>query len=292
VPRGDLAAAIYGALGDTTETIFGDSIARIDQTVEDVRVTFDRHAPRTFDLVVGADGLHSRVRELVFGPEHQFERYLGIKVAAFEATGYRPRDELVYMMYPQVGREVSRFSMRHDKTMFLFTFADPDPTSPVDLAGQKALLRERFANGGWECPRILDALEATPELYFDRVSQIEMPTSWANGRVTLVGDAAFCVSLLGGQGSALAMTAAYLLAGELHRADGRYQDAFAEYQRWFRPFVSMKQRAARRFAGGFAPKSQLSLLLRNRLFGLLSIGWIADLIAGREFRDRIALPDY
>ena len=119
-----------------------------------------------------------------------------------------------------------------------------------------------------------------------------MNESWANGRVTLVGDAASCVSLLGGQGSALAMTAAYILAGELHRAEGRYQNAFAQYQQLFGPFVSMKQRAARRFASGFAPKSRLSLFLRNRLFGLFSIGWIARLIAGREFRDRIALPDY
>jgi hypothetical protein len=82
------------------------------------------------------------------------------------------------------------------------------------------------------------------------------------------------------------------LAGELHRAEGRHQDAFAEYQRVFGPFVSMKQRAARRFAGGFAPKSVVSLFLRNKLFSLLSVGWIANLIAGREFSDRIALPNY
>jgi 2-polyprenyl-6-methoxyphenol hydroxylase-like FAD-dependent oxidoreductase len=291
LPRGDLAAAIYGALGGKVETIFDDSIIRIDQSVQDVRVTFERQGPRTFDLVVGADGLHSRVRELVFGPEHQFERYLGIKVAAFEVEGYRPRDELVYVMYPQVGQEVSRFSLRNDRTMFLFTFADADPRVPSDVSAQKAVLRDQFANGGWECPQILDALDATHDLYFDRVSQIVMNTSWANGRITLVGDAAFCVSLLGGQGSALAMAAAYILASELHRANGRYDDAFARYQRLFGPFVSKKQRAARRFAGAFAPKSRVSLLLRNQLFGLLSIGWIADLIAGRGFSDRIALPD-
>ena len=291
LPRGNLAAAIYGALGRRVETIFGDSIARIDQRVEDVRVAFDHHGERTFDLVVGADGLHSRVRELVFGPEKQFERYLGIKVAAFEAEGYRPRDELVFMMYPQVGQEVSRFSMRNDRTMFLFTFADPDPRAPSDLAGQKAVLRERFARSGWECPQILDALEATRELYFDRVSQIEMP-DWTNGRVTLVGDAAYCVSLLGGQGSALAMAASYILAGELHRAEGRYPHAFARYQQRFGPFASRKQRAARRFVGAFAPKSRTSLFFRNRVFSLLSIPWVANLIAGREFSDRIALPDY
>ena len=292
LPRGDLAAALYRAIGESTETIFGDTVTRMDQTPDDVRVTFEHHRPRTFDLVVGADGLHSRVRELIFGPESRFERYLGIKVAAFEAEGYRPRDELVYMMYPQVGQEVSRFSMRNDRTMFLFTFADRDPAVPTDLAAQKALLRERFATSGWECPQILDALDTARDLYFDRVSQIEMNDSWANGRVTLVGDAASCVSLLGGQGSALAMTAAYILAGELRRAGGRHEESFARYQQLFGPFVSTKQRAARRFAGAFAPKSTLSLFLRNKLFSPFSIGWIARLIAGREFSDRITLPDY
>ena len=137
LPRSDLAAAIFRALRGRVETIFGDSIARIDQTANDVRVTFDRHEPRSFDLVVGADGLHSRVRELIFGPEARFERYLGIKVAAFTIDGYPARNELTYMMYPEVGQEVSRFSMRNDRTMFLFTFSDPDPALPSALPDQK-----------------------------------------------------------------------------------------------------------------------------------------------------------
>jgi 2-polyprenyl-6-methoxyphenol hydroxylase-like FAD-dependent oxidoreductase len=232
---------------------------------------------------------------LAFGPESRFERYLGLKVAAFEADGYRPRDELTYVMHPQLGQVISRFAMRHDRTMFLFTFADDDPTLPSSLPDRKAALIERFAGSGWECPRILEALQTTNEVYFDRVSQIELGEatgSWTNGRVTLVGDAAFCVSLLGGQGSALAMAAAYILAGELHRARGRHGEAFARYQQIFGPFVAMKQRAGRRFAGAFAPKSTLSLFLRRQVMRLLSIGWIAALVAGREFSDRIDLPGY
>ena len=225
----------------------------------------------------------------------RFERYLGIKVAAFEVDGYRPRDELMYVMYSQVGQTVSRFAMRDDRTMFLFIFADDDATLPSSVDDQKTMLIERFGRSGWECPGILDALRTTKDVYFDRVSQIamgEIPGSWASGRVALVGDAAFCISLLGGQGSALAMAAAYILAGELHRARGRHADAFARYQQMFGSFVAMKQRAAPRFAGAFAPKSTFSLFLRNQIMRLLSVRWIADLTAGREFSDRISLPDY
>ena len=295
LPRGELAAIIYRSIAHNVETLFGDTIQRIEQTGDAVTVSFEQEAPRRFDLVIGADGLHSRVRELVFGPDSRFERYLGIKVAAFEVTGYRPRDELVYVMHSQVGGQVDRFSMRDDRTMFLFTFSDTDPTVPRELHTQKQQIHERFDGSGWECAQILEALDNADDLYFDRVSQIEMdPVEglWTRGRVALVGDAAFCVSLLGGQGSALAMTAAYVLAGELHRAGGDHQRAFAEYQRRFAPFVAMKQRAARRFAGTFAPRSRLSLSIRNQVFRLLSVPVVARVIAGRGFSDKLDLPDY
>lgn len=295
LPRGDLATCIFGAIAGRVETIFGDTIDRIAQSDANVTVRFASGQVRTFDLVVGADGLHSRTRGLVFGPERDYERYLGIKVAAFQVDGYRPRDELVYVMYSKVGRQVARFAMKDDRTMFLFTFADEEASGPDDLAGQKALLQDRFGRCGWECPQILAALDGVTDLYFDRVSQIVMNQasgSWTKGRVALVGDAASCVSLLGGQGSALAMTAAYVLAGELHTANGDHVRAFARYEQLLGPFIAGKQRAARRFAGGFAPNSRLALFLRNQLFQVLSMPWVANLTAGRGFRDKIALPEY
>jgi len=295
LPRGDLAASIFAAIDGRVETIFGDSARVIEQTEKAVRVSFRSGSVRDFDLVIGADGLHSRVRELVFGPESQFEKYLGYKVAAFEVPGYRPRDELTYVMYTEVGGQVSRFTMRGDRTMFLFIFADADAAVPPDVKAQKACLRDRFGRSGWECPRILDALDSATDLYFDRVSQIRMDPShglWTRGRVTLAGDAAFCVSLLAGQGSALAMVAAYILAGELHRASGDYAQAFARYQDAMGPFVLAKQKAALGFAGAFAPKSKAGLFLRNQVFKLLAFGWVADIVAKRGLLDDITLPDY
>jgi 2-polyprenyl-6-methoxyphenol hydroxylase-like FAD-dependent oxidoreductase len=295
VPRGDLSAAIFGLIENKMETIFGDSVARIEQADNAVSVTFQSGMKRKFDLVVGADGLHSRVREIAFGPQDRFEKYLGIKVAAFEVAGYRPRDELVYFLYTEVGQQVGRFTMRGDRTLFLFTFADRDPGSAGDISSQKALLRKRFGKSGWECPQILDALDAATDLYFDRVSQIRMNEDeglWTRGRITLIGDAASCVSLLAGQGTALAMVAAYILAGELHRANGNYAKAFSRYQELFGPFVQAKQKAALRFADFFAPPSQSSLFIRNQGMKLMRIQRIADFLVGRDLVDKITLPEY
>ncbi len=297
LPRGDLAASLFGAIEGRVETIFNDSIDRIEQNAQGVQVTFETGKTRDFDLVAGADGLHSRVRELVFGPQSQFEKYLGYKVAAFEVRDYRPRDELVYVMYTEVGQQVGRFAMSGDRTMFLFIFADPgsDDAAIGDIQSQKALLRKRFGKSGWECPQILDALDDAKDLYFDRVSQVQMGAqagSWSRGRVTLVGDAAFCVSLLAGQGSALAMVAAYILAGELHRAGSDYGLALTRYQERFEAFVLKKQEGALRFGGVFAPKSKLSMFLRNQIMNLLGIPWVADLAAGRDLADDLTLPKY
>lgn len=295
--RADLAASIFHALEGKVETTFADSVTQVEQSEQGVRVTFAHSAPRDFDLVVGADGLHSRVRKLEFGPQNQFERYLGYKVAAFEVEGYRPRDELTYVFYTEVGQQIGRFTERDNRTVLLFTFADPSPDGAEtgNIQAQKALLRRRFGHRGWECPQILDALDACDDLYFDRISQIRMDPQrglWTRGRVTLVGDAASCVSLLGGQGSALAMMAAYILAGELHRADGDYAGAFARYQDLFGPFVLMKQKAALRLAGTFAPQSKFSLFLRDQIMKLLTIRWVADWAFGRDLADKIEFPDH
>ncbi|BCI91284.1 hypothetical protein NIIDMKKI_64900 [Mycobacterium kansasii] len=184
-----------------------------------------------FDLVIGADGLHSKVRGLVFGPERNYEHYLGCKVAAWVVDGYRPRDELSYVTYNIPGRQVGRFALRGGRTMFLFIFRAEHDSVGVTPKDQ---LRNEFGGAGWECREILATLDDVDDLYFDVVSQIRMD-SWSRDRVLLIGDAAGCISLLGGEGTGLAMTEAYVLAGELERAGGDHRRAFEAYEARLRP---------------------------------------------------------
>lgn len=290
LPRGDLAAAVYATIDGRVEALFGDSIAAIEEHGSGVRVGFERGAERDFDLVVGADGLHSNVRRLVFGPESDYERFLGCRVAACVVDGYRPRDELVYVTHNVPNRQVGRFALRGDRTLFLFVFRS-EGVVQNDLAAQKAVLRREFADAGWECPAILEATDAVDELYFDVVSQILMP-GWTRGRIALLGDAAACVSLLAGEGTGLAMTGAYVLAGELHHAGGDWRRACAAYEAKMRSFVRDKQDAARKYLGFFAARTRFGIWLRDIGMRAMDHATIADLFIGRGLRDDFELPGY
>jgi len=244
IPRGELAKIIYQKVEGRCESIFGDSITKIEQDQNGVRVAFKCTRPRDFDIVIGADGHHSVVRKLVFGKQEHFEKYLGYMAAAFAANGYRPRDEDVYVSYSLPGKQVARFAMRNDRTMFFFVFADNEGrrVEPHNTNAHKDILRAEFGHAGWECPKILAAMESCDEVYFDRVSQIRMET-WSQGRVGLIGDAAFCPSFLAGQGAAMAMIAAYVLAGELSRLANQPQEAFQRYEQQLHPLIASKQKA-------------------------------------------------
>ncbi len=291
--RTDLAATIYAALDDRVDMIFGDSIAEIDERGDCVRVGFEQAAPREADLVIGTDGLHSRVRELAFGAQGNFEVPLGYHVAAFEIEGYRPRDDLVAVSHAVAGRQITRLSMRDDKTLFLFVFHDEylHASTASNISERKTLLKNAFADVGWETPRILDEMKDVSDFYFDRVSQIRVD-DWTRGRVALIGDAAACVSLLAGEGTGLAMAEAYVLAGELHACKGNHRETFARWQARMRPFLEAKQRTAAKFASSFAPRTTFGVAFRDRVSQLLRIPFFANWLVGRAVRDDINLPDY
>jgi 2-polyprenyl-6-methoxyphenol hydroxylase-like FAD-dependent oxidoreductase len=291
IPRSDLSRRIFEACAGI-EAHFGCSIDALEDTGDGVAVALSDGRTESFDLVIGADGLHSNVRSLVFGPQAQFERRIGLHVAAFMLKGYRPRDELTYVQFAQPGLQIGRLALRDDMTMFLFVFADRLLDSePFDEAGQKAALRHVFGGVGWEADAILARLDEVADVYFDRVSQIEMPR-WSRGRVGLVGDAAACPSLLAGEGTGLGMTEAYFLAGELRRAGGDHVAAFAAFETRLKEYVAGKQAGARRFKGFFAPKSRFGLVLREFAIKLAAIPFLTRPLLGAGLANQIELPDF
>ena len=291
--RSDLAKQIYGALGDGVRTIFGDTVTRLQQDEAGVLVGFRSGHFERFDLVFGAGGLHSPVRNLLFGAESNFEKFLGYYAASFAVDDYPYQDRHMFVSYSAPGKQVSRYTVRDGRTVFLFVFAAREKLSipHANVRAQKQVLKDEFAGVGWECPDMLRRLDDNTEIYFDAVSQIRMG-KWSRKRSTLVGDACACPSLLAGQGSALAMAGAYILAGELKLAEGNHQVAFANYERSLHPVIESKQLAAQKFATSFAPKTHFGIFLRNQVTRLMTIPFVADLAMGRMFRDSLSLPPY
>lgn len=160
IARSDLAAVVYAALEGRVEALFGDTVSAFDADGDCVHVTFESGLQQDFDLVIGADGLHSRVRRLGFGPQERFESYLGIVVCAFDVVGYRPRNDLVAMMHAGVGFQLVRLSLPEDVTMFLVTLRHKSDAPEQDPAAQQSLLRERLSGAGWETPSMLEAMSS------------------------------------------------------------------------------------------------------------------------------------
>lgn len=289
IPRTDLASVIYDSLGGEVELLLGDTVRELEDDGERVRVTLESGATRDFALVFGADGLHSRVRRLAFGPDEQFEKYLGLVVAAFDAERYPQRDELVAMMYAEIGFQAIRLSFRDDATLLLFTVRHGGEV-PVERAAQERLLREKLGGAGWEVPEMLAAMPHAKHFYFDTASQIRMP-SWSTGRIALVGDAGAGPSFLAGQGSALAMVEAYTLAAELARTSD-HREAFARYEERLAPLVRSKQDAAQGLGLAFAPKNKFQLGVRNTVLKMMGLPKVPDIALGRSFHDRVELPSF
>ena len=267
--RGDLASIFYEATRESTEYIFDDSIAAIEETEAGVDVQFERGARRRFDLVVGADGLHSKVRSAVFGDENRFARYLGYYVSIFTIPNYLHLDH-AGLYYGTLGKKVGIFSggdPEEAKASFFFS-TDPLDYARRDPAQQKQILRKYFQQEGWELPRLLEYMESAPDFYFDSVSQIKMDR-WSAGRSVLLGDAAWCASPLSGMGTGMAVVGAYVLAGELAEADGNHELAFEKYESAMRGFVEKCQGIADGGTDWFVPRTHFRLWLSTQMWKIL-----------------------
>lgn len=242
VGRGDLTAALSTSVRDDVEFLFDDAIDTLDQSTCGVDVTFLGGDQRAFDLVVGADGAHSRTRELLLGPEERFHHDLGYRFAVFTMPNIlRLSHELT--MWNTPGRAVALYATGgdNDDLHAFLNLHQPEPPFDAlrDSVTRQDLFATAFADAGWEVPRVLNAMREADDLFLDTAGQIRVPT-WSSGRVALVGDAAYAPSFLTGQGTSLALVGAYMLANAL-ATNRDHIRAFTAYEHDTREFVTMNQ---------------------------------------------------
>ena len=296
--RGDLVDVLYQATKETVEYRFNTRISELHQDEKGVDVTLADNTRLRADLVVGADGPHSAVRGMVFGPEDRFVTPLGGYNAWFSAPDHVGLDGW-YLMYLAPGGLNASMRPTHDPAMAkagLAFASDPIDYDRHDIHQQRQLLVDRFAGAGWQCDALLTAAQEADDFYFDSFLQVHMP-AWTSGRVALVGDAGYCASPLSGMGTSLALVGAYLLAGELGPAESsdanRIQGALQRYQTKMRPYVDKCQDIPNRVER-YAPSSPSDIAMNIAVMKWMQ-RWPFRPIAARLWftaADSIALPDY
>lgn len=288
IERGDLARILYDHSRAYADYVFDDRITALAEDGDGVDVTFARGPARRFDLVVGADGLHSAVRKLAFGGTKTNPGYYGASFTMPNTFGL----DHAGLVYNEPGRMVSvgsaRDAARASVSMF---FAASDVDYPRgDLAAQREIVRRRFAGAAWRTPEILAALGEAADLYLSPLTQVHLDR-WSTGRIALLGDAAWCAGP-GGNGTGHAMLGAYLLAGEL--ATGDHRAAFARYEELMRPAAAKSQKFAAGAGRFLAPPTQRKINSRNRMYRLLSTRLMSGVFTRLSTKnaDTGALPDY
>lgn len=268
VMRPDLEKGLRDNLPDGVDLRFGTAVADVSHRDDGVTVTLDDGSQLDADLLVGADGIHSTVRGLVFGPESDYLRYLGFHSAAFvfEAAKVREAAGDRFVLTDTIDRQMGFYVLRSGRIAVFAVHRTPDQELPQDA---RAAIQDRYAGMSWLVPEALDRCPPSEDIYYDQVAQIEMPR-WSKGRVVLIGDACGAVSLIAGQGASLAVGGAYVLAEQL-RLTSSVDRALDFYERLWRPVVEEKQKAGRDAANMFLPTSSSQLWMRRtalRLTGL------------------------
>lgn len=284
--RTTLEDALFNALSGQVEVRFGCSLTAVQNRDAAVDVTFTDGTCASFDLLIGADGAHSFVRESVFGPEANYSHFLGYMVACYPLSDDFGAGSS-WKMYATPGRLVGVYPSEQAGeliTLFLHRQAQPERVAPER---RLAWLRTAFAGVGWITPQLLAAARDDASIFLDAVSQMRMP-SWSKGRVALVGDACDCPTLVSGQGASLAMGGAYLLARALAQTS-TYQDAFRQYEAQLRPTVRSQQQRSRGLASAMAPATQIGGLAQRALLKIVLRKSFIPLLR-REFGAESFLP--
>jgi len=275
--RGDLARLLYDRTKDRAEYRFDDQIEAIDDGPDGATVTFASGANETFDVVIVAEGVGSSTRDLVFDGEND-PRWMDMTIAYFTIPRAADDDRLWRWFNAPGKRSVSLRPDRHGTTRAMLSLSKKaEGEQDWDVERQKEFLRERFADAGWETPRILAAMDDTDDFYFDVLRQVRMPR-WSAGRVVLTGDAAWCATPLAGIGTTLAVTGAYVLAQELIGKDN-VGIALKTYEDQMRPMVEDGQGVPRIAPRLMHPKSRLGISLLHGVLGVASSDIVRNLSA-------------
>jgi 2-polyprenyl-6-methoxyphenol hydroxylase-like FAD-dependent oxidoreductase len=289
--RGELAKVLYDTIKNKVEFIFGNSVTALDEKEDYTEVTFADNSKRNFDLVIGADGLHSAVRKIIFGPESGFETHLGYYVSSFTIENNTGRSD-IFQSYTVKGKWAGIYSIAENKLATFFIFKSNKINYPHhDIRAQQAILSECFGNVGWKCPMLLEKMPASADFYFDDVSQIIMD-SWSKGRITLSGDSCQCVSPIAGKGASLAMAGAYILAGELKKSSGEYESAFLNYEKKIKPEILRTQKMGRDFAPSFVPDTSFGIWKRNIFTNLMFLPLVSKWFIKQFLSERLKLETY
>jgi len=271
IMRDDLSELLFESTSDT-KYLFSDSIAELTQDDAGVDVVFESGLRRRFDLVIGADGLHSNVRGLAFGPESRYTHFTGAYLAVYTLPNFLNLTDTAHV-YNTAGRVAAFYrapAQDELRAIFLFRTGELLDYHHRDIGRQKSLLREHFADLGWHVPQLLSYLDAAESFYFDSITQIEMD-GWSSGRVTLVGDAGYSPGPAVGGGTSLAMVGAYLLAGELKAAGGDHTAGFAAYEAAVRPQVLNARAFGRKASTTLVPRSVAHAWLTAQLSRLVNV---------------------
>jgi len=291
VLRGDLSRVLYEHSRASTEYVFGDSIATVTDTSHGVDVTFVSGMRRTFDLVIGADGVHSNVRALVFGPESQFVSHLGYYVATWDVPAHHGlgRHSLLYNV-PGKLASVGGDHCDPAKASAFVAFASPRlHYDRHDVGQQRRIICDAFAGLGWQVPQLLAALREARDFYFDSICRVDI-SPWSRGRIALLGDAA-CGATIGGMGTGTAIVAAYALAGELVTAHGDHTIAYRRYEQLVGDFARRCQKSGNATGKFLAPGAAWAIWLRNSLLRRrILMTMMLTMAKGRT--NTIDLPDY